>query len=146
MSASDVITGPGSTALQDDEFIVEFLAERPGKETSDAYLRFTPRTEMDIAVVGAAARVAITESGECMSVDVVLGAVAPTTIRVEGIADVLVGRPLTDENLKMAARLSSDQARPIDDKRGTTDFRTHIAGVLTKRVIGIAAGRAEART
>jgi len=139
---SEVTTGPGQTSLQDDEFIVEFIAQRPGSGVADAYQRFTPRTEMDIAVVGAGARVVLSASGEVADAEVVLGAVAPTTLRVEGVAEALADRPLDDEGLERAATLSREQATPISDKRGTRDFRIHIAGVLTKRVLRVAAERA----
>lgn len=142
---SELMVGPGQVSLDHGEFVVEFIVERPPAGTSDSYLRFTPRTEMDIAVVGAAARVAIAESGECLDAQVVLGAVAPTTLRVDGIAEALRGEPIDDEALEAAARLSRDQARPIDDRRGTTEFRRDIAGVLTKRALRRAAERAESR-
>jgi carbon-monoxide dehydrogenase medium subunit len=142
---SDVTTGPGKTSLRSDEFVVEFIVQRPGPRVADSYQRFTPRTEMDIAVVGAGARVVLSNSGEVADASVVLGAVAPTTLRVEGIADALANRPLDDEGLERAAALSREQAAPISDKRGTRDFRIHIAGVLTKRVLRIAAERAANR-
>src|SRR6516165_12684616 len=47
-----IVTGPGQTSLQKGEFIVEFHVPKPKPHQSDAYLRFIPRTEMDIAVVG----------------------------------------------------------------------------------------------
>ena len=139
---SELVVGPGQISLDDDEFVVEFVVDSPPADVSDAYLRFTPRTEMDIAVVGVAARVSVGPMGEFTDVNVVLGAVGPTTIRVEGISDALRGRQIGDEVLETAAAISRDQARPINDKRGTTEFRRHIAGVLTKRAIQKAAERA----
>ena len=139
---AEITTGPGTTSLREGEFIVEFVFDRPGELVADAYQRFTPRSEMDIAVVGAAARVTLAQSGEVTDAAVVLGAVAPTTMRVSGIADALIGRALDDEALEEAAGLSREQAQPITDKRGTKEFRVHIAGVLTKRVLRSAAERA----
>lgn len=135
-------TGPGRTSLEPGEFVIEFVIDRPRPRSADAYLRFTPRTEMDIAVVGAAARVGIAESGECTGADVVLAAVAPTTVRVDGIAELLVGRALDADALEAAAAISREACDPIDDKRGTREFRLHLAGVLTRRALGIAAERA----
>jgi carbon-monoxide dehydrogenase medium subunit len=97
---------------------------------------------MDIAVVGAAARVTLDDEGRCRSARVVLGAVAPTTIDVEGVGDALIDRAIDEGALEAVARLSSEQANPIDDKRGTVDYRRHVAGVLTKRALRIAAERA----
>ena len=141
----DLTVGPGRTSLHQGEFLIEFVIERPPPGSADAYLRFTPRTEMDIAVVGAAARVAIAESGECIGADVVLAAVAPTTVRVDGISAALVGRPIDENALEAAADASRSAADPIDDKRGTREFRRHLAGVLTKRALIIAAERAVTR-
>lgn len=142
---SELCVGPGRTSLEEGEFIVEFEIRKPPERTSDAYLRMTPRTEMDIAIVGAAARVGLSPEGECRSADVVLGAVAPTTVAVDGISDLLVGQAIDEELLEEAAHLSRAAAKPIDDRRGTADYRRHVAGVLTKRVISLAMDRAEAR-
>lgn len=142
---SELVVGPGQVSLDKGEFVVEFILDRPVAGSADAYLRFTPRTEMDIAVVGAAARVRLAESGECVEADLVLGAVGPTTLRVDGIAEALKGQPITDATLQTAAALSRDQAQPIDDKRGTAEFRRHIAGVMTRRALQKAAERAVTR-
>jgi carbon-monoxide dehydrogenase medium subunit len=138
---TELVRGPGETSLADGEFVVEFLLDRPPAHTADAYLRFTPRTEMDIAVVGVAARVTV-DDGRCQDAAVVLGAVAPTTVAVDGIADELVGSSFDEESLGRCAALSSAACRPIDDMRGTKEFRRHIAGVLTRRAIRLAAERA----
>lgn len=145
LPVADLCVGPGRTSLRTGELIVEFEIRRPPERTADAYMRMTPRTEMDIAIVGAAARIGLSEVGECVSADVVLGAVAPTTIAVEGIPELLVGKKLDDELLAKAAAMSSAAARPIDDRRGTAQYRRHVAGVLARRVIAKAAERATER-
>lgn len=139
---SELAVGPGRTSLRDGEFVVEFLLERPGPRRADAYLRFTPRTEMDIAVVGAAARIEFDPAGVCSGASVVLGAVAPTTVRVEGVDELLAGSSFEDDVLERVVALCRDACRPIDDKRGTKEYRTHVAGVLAVRAIKIAAARA----
>ncbi len=139
---AELMLGPGRTSLAEDEFVVEFVIERPGRGRSDAYLRFTPRTEMDIAVVGAAARVTVDGTGVCTEAGVALGAVAPTVVGVEGIDSLLRGRKIDESALAEAAVMSMAACRPIDDKRGTKEYRTHLAGVLTKRALRIAAARA----
>lgn len=145
LPAADLCVGPGRTLLRPGELIVEFEIQRPPERTADAYMRMTPRTEMDIAIAGAAARVGLDETGKCISADVVLGAVAPTTLWVEGIPELLVGEKIDDELLEEAAAMSSAAARPIDDRRGTAEYRRHVAGVLAKRVIAKAAERASER-
>ena len=142
LPVADLMAGPGRTTLGPAEFVVEFRIADPGPRRADAYLRLTPRTEMDIAVVGAAARVTLDEAGRCTDAAVVLGAVAPTVVAVDGIVDVLGGGTLDDEALERAADLARAACRPIDDKRGTKDYRVHIAGVLTRRALLVAATRA----
>ena len=138
----DVPTGPGRTSLQPGEFVVEFLIHRPPPRTSDAYLRLIPRTEMDIAIVGAAARVSLDGDGTCCAAAVALAAVAPTVVVVPAAAETLIGRPIDDGALASVAAAASEAASPIDDKRGTVVYRRQVAGVLAKRAVAEAAGRA----
>lgn len=134
-------TGPGRTSLARGEWIVEVrLPQRPLR-SGDAYLRFIPRTEMDIAVAGAAVNVTLDARGVCTEARVVLGAVAPTAILVPDGGAVLVGRGLDEETLRRLDAAARRACQPIDDKRGTIDFRIKVAGVLARR----AAGRAFAR-
>ena len=140
--AGDVATGPGRTCLAAGEFVVEFLIDRPPPRTSDAYLRLIPRTEMDIAVVGAAARVSLDGGGNCADAAVALGAVAPTVVAVPAAAEALVGGPIGDGALAAVAAAAAEAADPIDDKRGTVAYRRQVAGVLAKRAVAGAAGRA----
>ena len=140
-----VVTGPGQTSLQKGEFVVEFRVPKPKPRQSDAYLRFIPRTEMDIAVVGCAVNATLDASGTCTDARVVLGAVAPTQVVVEDAAKALIGHKLDDatlQNLDAAARAA---CKPINDKRGTIEYRTKVAGVLARRAAAIAFDRATTR-
>lgn len=138
---ADVITGPGQTSLEDGEFVVEFEVDAPPADTADAYLRLIPRTEMDIAVVGAAVRITM-DGDTCTDATVVLGAVAPTAVRVPDAEAALVGSTLDDAALSAVADAASAACNPIDDKRGTIEYRRQVAGVLAKRAATIAAARA----
>lgn len=138
----EITTGPGSTSLADGEFIVEFEIDRPPANTSDAYLRMIPRTEMDIAVVGAGARITLDADGNCASARIALGAVAPTARRVPDAEAALEGRPIDDDTLAAVAAAASAACNPIDDKRGTIEYRKQVAGVLAKRAVKLAAERA----
>ena len=138
-------TGPGRTSLARGELIVEFhLPKRPPR-SGDAYLRFIPRTEMDIAVAGAAVNVTLEASGVCTEARVVLGAVAPTAILVSDAGAALVGHRLDEEALRRLDEAARRACRPIDDKRGTVDFRIKVAGVLARRAAGLAFARAGGR-
>ncbi|WP_428115484.1 FAD binding domain-containing protein [Candidatus Poriferisodalis sp.] len=138
---ADVVTGPGQTSLAHDEIVVCFEIARPGARTSDAYLRLIPRTEMDIAVVGAGVRVTLDDDGAVSAASVALGAVAPTVVRVPDAETALVGSRLDDDALAAAATAASDACNPIDDKRGTITYRRQVAGVLTRRAAVAAAER-----
>ena len=143
---ADVPTGPGKTCLAADEFITSiWLPPRP-ERSGDAYLRFIPRTEMDIAVVGCGVALTLDAEGTCTAARVSLGAVAPTAILVEAAADTLIGTTVDEAALDALARACSDAAKPIADKRGTVEFRVHVAGVLAKRAAIIAKTRAGSAT
>ena len=137
-------TGPGTTVLQPGEMLVAVVLPRPPARTADAYLRFIPRSEMDIAVAGAAASVRLDASGTCTAARVAIGAVAPTALLVDAAAQALIGTKLDDASLTLAAEAVSAAARPIGDKRGTAAYRRHVVGVLAKRTIVIATARAKA--
>ncbi len=138
----DIPVSPGKISLAKGEFITSiYLPKRP-ERASDAYLRFIPRTEMDIAVVAAAVSLELDVDGVCINARVSLGAVAPTVLLVETASDCIVGTKLEDAALEALSAACSAVCNPIDDKRGTIEFRTHTAGVLAKRAALIAYGRA----
>jgi carbon-monoxide dehydrogenase medium subunit len=142
MPVEDIATGPGETSLAKGEMVVSlFLPGRPPR-SGDAYLRFIPRTEMDIAVVGAGVSLPRDESGLCSAARVALGAVAERVLLVTEAADALIGTPVDEAALDRLAEAASSACRPIDDKRGTRDFRIRVAGVLARRAARTALARA----
>jgi carbon-monoxide dehydrogenase medium subunit len=140
-----IVTGPGQTSLKKGEFIVEFRVPKPRPRQSDAYLRFIPRTEMDIAVVGCGVNVTLDPVGLCTNARVVLGAVAPTQVIVDEAADVLKGHRLDGDTLSGLDAAAQRACKPINDKRGTIEYRTKVAGVLARRAAAIAFERAAGR-
>ena len=142
---AEIPVSPGKTSLGKGEFITSiFLPARPAR-AADAYLRFIPRTEMDIAVASAAVSLELDAGGKCVAARVVLGAVAPTVILVEKAAAAIVGTTLDEAALAALAAACSAACKPIDDKRGTIEFRTKVAGVLARRAAMIAYERAGGR-
>jgi carbon-monoxide dehydrogenase medium subunit len=137
-----IATAPGKTSLAKGELIVEFRFPKRAPRSSDAYLRFIPRTEMDIAVVGAGVNVTLDAKGVCTEARVVLGAVAPTAVIVPDAAAALVGHTLDDATLKKLDAAARAACKPIDDKRGTIDYRIKVTGVMTRRTAAIAFERA----
>lgn len=138
-------TGPGRTVLGCGELLVELRVPRPAARTADAYLRLTPRSEMDIAVVGAAVRVTLDAGGVCRAARVAIGAVAPTALLVPAAAQALVGTALDEGAIGRAADAARAAAQPIDDKRGTVAYRRAVVGVLTARAARVAVSRARER-
>jgi carbon-monoxide dehydrogenase medium subunit len=142
VAAEAFCTAPGRTVLERGEILVAIDMPRPAAGTADAYLRLIPRTEMDIAIAGAAVSVTLDPSGVCTAARVAVGAVAPTALLVPAAAAALVGSRLDDDALDRAAEAARAVARPIDDKRGTVAYRRQVVGVLVKRAAASAARRA----
>ncbi len=135
-------TAPGKTSLAKGELVTAVHIPPRGENGGDAYLRFIPRTEMDIAVVGCAVNLRL-DGDTITEARVAMGAVAPTVLLVEEAAKAIVGTSLDDAALDALSQAAQNACKPIDDKRGTIAFRTHVAGVLAKRAAKIAYERAK---
>lgn len=135
-------TGPGRTSLAKGELVESLLLPKRPARSGDAYLRFIPRSEMDIAVVSAGVNLVLDAKGVVKEARVALGAVAPTVLLVAPAAKAIIGTKLDDAALDKLAQACSAACAPIDDKRGTIEFRTKVAGVLAKRAAKIAYQRA----
>lgn len=144
VAAADFVQAPGRTALEPGELLVELRVPAPEPGSADAYQRFIPRNEMDIAVVGVAAAVTIS-GGRCTAARIALGAVGPTALIAAGAAQALIGSALDEPALQRAAEAARATARPIDDMRAPAEYRREITGVLTRRVVAEAARRARGK-
>ena len=134
--------GPGETALSPDELLLEVRVSAPTNRTGSAYVRHTPRKQMDIAVVGVAAVVTLANNGTIENARISLGAVAPTPIRAAKAEETITGKPATGESFAAAAAVAAAECNPISDVRGSAEFRRHLVGVLTERMLRLAASRA----
>ena len=143
VAAEDFMTGVGQNCMVKGELLKMIHLPAPAAKTSDAYLRFIPRTEMDIAVAGAGVSVTVDDSGTCTAARVAIGAVSPTALLVSAAADALIGTMLDEDALQAAATAARDASSPITDRRGTAEYRRQIVGVLVKRAAKIAATRAK---
>ena len=142
IAVEEVATGPGKTSLKKGEIVESIsLPKRPPK-SGDAYLRFIPRTEMDIAVVSAGVNLTLGAKGVISKARVALGAVAPKVLLVDAAARAIVGTKLDDAALEVLAAACEAACSPINDMRGTVEFRTDVAGVLARRAAKIAYQRA----
>jgi carbon-monoxide dehydrogenase medium subunit len=145
IAVEDFCTAPGQTVLRRGEVLVAIRVPRPSKGTADAYLRLIPRSEMDIAVAGAAVSVTLDAAGVCSAARVAIGAVAPTALLVPEAARALIGSRIDPAALSRAAEAASAAARPIDDTRGSAAYRRSVVAVLTRRAAAKAAERARGR-
>ena len=136
---------PGKNVLQPGEFLQAILVPAVKENFGAHYLRFIPRNEMDIAVVGAGASILLDEAKhKILSARIALGAVAPTPLLVNEAGMFLAGKDITQENIQEATRIAQAAARPISDLRGTAEYRKHLCGVLTRRAVEKAIERARA--
>ena len=142
MPVEDVMVGPRKLAIGADEFVVSFFLPARAAHAADAYERFIPRTEMDIAVVGAGVNLTLDDSGKITDARVALGAVAPRPLLVKDAAAAIIGTTLDDEALKKLDAAAQAACQPINDKRGTVEYRTKVAGVLARRTAQTAYDRA----
>ena len=140
--AIEIPTGPGKTSLAKGEIIEAVVLPKPEARAGDAYLRFIPRTEMDIAVVGVGVNLTLDEGGIVTAARVALGAVGPKVILVNAAAKTLIGSKLEDTAIEALAEACSVASTPIDDKRGTVAFRKQVVGVLARRAAQTAYTRA----
>ena len=141
LPVEDFVTGVGTNALSDGELLLGLKIKKPASNSRDAYLRFIPRTEMDIAVAGCGVSVTM-DGNQCVEARVAIGAVAPTALLVPDAAAALVGTGLDEAALAAAGEACTNASSPISDKRGTAEYRKKVVAVLCRRATAIAAGRA----
>jgi CO/xanthine dehydrogenase FAD-binding subunit len=142
LAVEDFVTGVGTNALAPGELLIGLRIPRPAARASDAYLRFIPRTEMDIAVAGCGVSVALDANGTCTAARVGIGAVAPRALLVPAAAQALIGTRVDDAALAAAGNACTAASSPITDKRGTVEYRRKVIAVLCRRAGAIARDRA----
>ena len=146
VAVEDFCTAPGQNVMEPGEMLVALQIPPSKKNTGAHYLRFIPRNEMDIAVVGVGAFVELGNRGtEFRRARIALAAVAPTPVFAREAGDSLVGRKVSDEAIAEAGEAAKSAARPISDMRGTAEFRVHLVGVLVKRALAGAVARAKGK-
>jgi len=138
---ADFFTGVRQTVLAPNELLVELIVPPPGAHSGGQYLRHTPRRELDIAVVGVASQLTMTD-GRCTKARIALASVAPTPVRATAAERSLEGQAVTPDAIERAATLAIEAAKPISDQRGSIEFRKHLVRVLTRRTLTTALARA----
>ena len=143
VSVEDFCTGPGKTILDSDEILVSLHFPTPPKGYGARYIRFIPRNEMDIAVVGAGVSVVLDQSGKVSDAKIALASVAPTPIVINDASDCLIGQEPTESLINNAGQIARSSIKPITDMRGTIEFRHQLSDVLTRRALNDAITRAK---
>jgi carbon-monoxide dehydrogenase medium subunit len=141
MPVEAIFAGPGRTTLAPGELLLAIRLPPPAPRAAAAYLRFTPRREMDIAIAGAAAWIRIGQDGLIAEARVALASVAPTPIRAPGAERALLGARPSDALFEQAGQFAAQDARPISDTRGSADYRTTLVAVLTARALAACSRR-----
>jgi carbon-monoxide dehydrogenase medium subunit len=136
------LTGPGRTALGPAELFASIRIPRPAPRSGSAYLRFSPRSAMDIGIASVAAAVTLDADGRCASCRIALGAVSTTPLRADAAESRMIGEPMTASLAEEVGHLAASAARPISDIRGSAEYRRAIVRVLTARTVAIATERA----
>ena len=122
------------TAIEPDEIFAELIVPSPPQDSRAVYMKYLPRTADDYPTVGVAVMVSI-EDGRYTSVRVALNAVAPTPVRANAVEDALNGELVGDETSREAAELIRQYLDPLDDFRGSAEYKRDMAVVFTRRAL-----------
>ena len=132
---ADFYTGPGKTVIQPGELLTEIRLKPTGENEGSAYEKIGRRQAMTLAVVNATSRVKLDKSGKCVSVLIVVGAAAPTLLRIKAAESVLIGQPFTEQAIQEAAEIAVKEIKPIDDVHGTAWYRRKVTKVLVEHTL-----------
>ena len=145
VAAEEFCTGPGKNVLSAGELLVALTLPPTPTHSGSAYQRFIPRNEMDIAVAGAASWVQLDPGGTTIEqARIALAAVAPTPRLATDAGQWLAGKSVDEATFAEAGEIAKRVASPIDDMRGTAEYRRHLVGVLVQRTLARAVERARA--
>ncbi|MBS96344.1 MAG: xanthine dehydrogenase family protein subunit M [SAR202 cluster bacterium] len=144
IALEDLFSGPGQTVLEPNELLISITIPKKSDLSGANYIRFIPRNEMDIAVVGTGVSVTLSSNKKNFeSVRVSLASVGPTPIFVDGIDKEVSGQEINDESIRVVSNMAKNASKPISDMRGTAEFRQHLCEVLTRRALITAVERAK---
>ena len=145
VALENVFAGPRLNVLEKGEMITAVRLPPKSRGTGAKYVKFGLRDSQACCVAGAAAMVRL-EGETCRAGRIVLGAVSPVPLLVEGVKEYLVGRKIDEEVIVKVGELARAASSPITDIRGTKDFRRRIVGTLACRALRAAVERARAGT
>ena len=130
----DFFTGPGQTVLKPNELVTEIQVPDLPPQSGGVYIKHSIRKAQDLAIVGVGA-ITTMDKDVLSDVKIALGAVAPTPIRAKKAEEILKGKKPESDLLEKAGLAASQEASPIDDVRGSAEYRRKMIRVLVKRAI-----------
>ena len=133
------------TDVRPGEVLTSLTVPIPATHTRGAYLKFLPRTADDYATVSVAAVLSLDDDNVCRGARIVLGAAGTTPIRARAAEELLTNQELTDEVMRAAADTVPDAVDPLDDFRGSANYKREVAGVFTRRALAQAVASGESR-
>ena len=119
------------TALNPGELLTEIHVPPP-QRLAWSHIKFTPRSVEDFATVGVAITLAI-QGGRCSDVRLALNSVAPTILRPKRAEAILRGWQITEANLREMGEVAATEVDPIDDNRGSAEYKREMVKVLVRR-------------
>ncbi len=143
VSLADFFTGPGATVRKPDELMTEIQIAKLPPNTHGVYLKYSTKGGQELALIGVAAIITVDSSGRiCNDVKIALGSVAPTPIRAYKAEAIMKGKALNNELIWEAALVASSEAQPIDDIRGSAEYRREMLKIVTRDALNQVAGLA----
>ena len=144
LDARSFFTGALSTAVQDDEMLVEVIVPAAKRRTGTAFLEVA-RRRGDFAMMGVAAVVTLDEGGACREARLAYCGAGDGPVLAGEAAAAIVGTTVGQREITAAAQQAMQEVEPFGSVHASAEYQRHLAGVLTKRALGIALGRAGAR-
>ena len=137
----ELFNGPFMTALQPTEIVTGIRVADPGPRSSGAYVKLERRVG-DFATAAVAVHVSLS-NGSIGRAGIALTGVGPTNLKAREAEQALAGAEPTDEAIVSAARLAADAGEPLDDNRGSAEYKRNVVRVFTERALraSIAAAR-----
>lgn len=139
---ADFFPGLFTTALEPEEILTEIKIPFPPPRSGGAYLKLE-RKVGDYATAGVAVQITLDDAGTCTRAGIGLTNVGMTPIKATQAESSLVGKKLDDAAIQHAAELAAAQSEPMDDIRGSADYKRDLVRVLTTRALNIALNRAK---
>jgi carbon-monoxide dehydrogenase medium subunit len=136
VAADEFMTAPGQTVIENDEILTQIVLPTLPAYTGSAFMNVTNRKAVEITITSAAARLTLeSEKGPILEAKICLGSVAPTPISAQNAQSALIGKEPSEEVFQAAAAAAVSDCTPIDDLRGSADYRNWMVEVLVKRVL-----------